>query len=309
MTTTRDPAAVETNATHPLAVALLRVIERGLGVLPAATVPARTSTAFVIALVVMTTMAMLVGNHHRVTGDPLVSAAWRLLVHGAWSLAFIGCSFAVERRRGVVVGVLGFAVATTVVLARVGLPVEMSMVGTSAVPALVTALVSSMLGFFALVRAGVSPSLFGIGLGDVRFWLPRAGIALVIMVPALVVVVLLSDGMQAMYPMHGPARTDARQLAWHLLAVSIDFIGWELLFRGVLLFGLLRRGDPWMAILLPAVPFCLLHGNKPAVELVMSLFGAIVAGWFTISAKSIVPLWILHVVMVATVSVVAFALR
>jgi membrane protease YdiL (CAAX protease family) len=288
---------------------LHRLLDRALGVLPTATAPTRDSTIFVVALVVMTTLAMLTGEHHRVKGDPLVSAAWRLLVHGAWPLSFIGCFFALERRRGIALGALGIALSSAFVLARVFSPADLKMVSESAVPALVVAGASSLLGIAALVRAGVSPASFGIGLGDTRFWVPRAGLALVFMVPALVVVVLLSDGMQAMYPMYKPARTDGGLLAWHLLAVALDFVGWELLFRGVLLFGLLRRGDAVMAILLPAVPFCLLHGNKPAVELVMSLLGGIVSGWFTISAKSVVPLWMLHVVMVSTVSVVAFALR
>jgi len=287
----------------------LALVERALGVLPAPRAPDRRETLFVVLLVVVTTLAMLAGAHHRMKGGPMVAAAWRVLVHGGLPFGFVACFFAIARRRAVLAGVLAFAAPAALVGARLVFPKALDVLQASAAPCLTVTLFAIATGSVVLSRAGVPPSSFGVGLGAVPFWLPRAGLALVVMVPTLVVVVLLSDGLQSMYPMHKPARTDAGALAWHLAAVALDFVGWELLFRGVLLFGLLRRGDAWMAILLPTVPFCLLHGDKPVVELVASLFGGIVSGWFTVSARSVLPLWFLHVVMISTVSVVAFVLR
>lgn len=283
--------------------------ERALGKLPAAGALDERETLFVAALVIVTTLAMLAGEHHRMKGGPMVAAAWRLLVHGALPFGFVACFFSFARRRGALLGALALLAPAALTLARLIEPKALVVLQETAAPCLVVTVGAFVIGGASLARAGVPAASFGVGLGDVRFWLPRAGLALLVMVPTLVVVVLLSDGLQGLYPMHKPARTDAGALAWHLGAVALDFVGWELLFRGVLLFGLLRRGDPWMAILLPAVPFALLHGDKPVVELVASLFGGIVSAWFTIGARSVLPLWFLHVVMISTVSVVAFVLR
>ena len=77
----------------------------------------------------------------------------------------------------------------------------------------------------------------------------------------------------------------------------------------MLLFGFYRRGDPWTAIWVQAIPFFLLHYDKPSVELALSLVGGAVSGWFTLRARSIYPLIILHTAQITTVGFVGQLLR
>jgi membrane protease YdiL (CAAX protease family) len=174
---------------------------------------------------------------------------------------------------------------------------------------LLVTLSSLLLALMAGRACGVRTDRWALTLGDWRWWGPRTLVALLVLVPTLTVVVLLSPELQQFYPMWRPARTAWDKLLIGNLGHSLDFIGWELLFRGTLLRTAMRRGDPVMAICLQAIPFCLLHMDKPGVELIASLFGGLVAGWFCLRARTFLPLWILHSAMISTVGTVAFLVR
>ena len=111
------------------------------------------------------------------------------------------------------------------------------------------------------------------------------------------------------YPLYKPAQTSFSELELSLSAIALDFVGWEFLFRGFLLFGLARRGDALMAILLQSLPFFLLHGPKPELEMISSYVGAIFAGWFCLRARTFFPLWVIHVAIISAVSLTAFWIR
>ncbi len=69
----------------------------------------------------------------------------------------------------------------------------------------------------------------------------------------------------------------------------------EICFRGILLGGLLKmRCRPWIAILITALAFSLVHGY--AVKLVGTLLIGIIVGWLYWRTGSIIPCLIIHIV-------------
>ena len=135
------------------------------------------------------------------------------------------------------------------------------------------------------------------------------GAAVLVLVPAVFVVMSLSPKLAAFYPSWKPARLSVENLLIQQVGIGVDFLGWELLFRGFLLFGVARRGDAQTAIWLQAIPFFLLHRGQPDVELVSSLFGGLLAGWFCLRARSFVPLFILHWAQMMAVAGSGYILR
>jgi len=69
----------------------------------------------------------------------------------------------------------------------------------------------------------------------------------------------------------------------------------EICFRGILLGGLLKmRCRPWIAILITALAFSLVHGY--AAKLVGTLLIGIIIGWLYWRTDSIIPCLIIHIV-------------
>jgi membrane protease YdiL (CAAX protease family) len=125
---------------------------------------------------------------------------------------------------------------------------------------------------------------YGLGLGDWRQGVPLALLFLAVMVPA----VWIASGMPSFsgqYPLAGAAaytlapgtpeaRVSLALFAAYEAAYFGYFIGWEFLFRGWMLNGLLPVFGRVGAILIPTAPFALMHLGKPQLE----ALGAIVAG-------------------------------
>ena len=95
------------------------------------------------------------------------------------------------------------------------------------------------------------------GIGDGGS--PRVGLVITIMVPTVSAVMILDPTMSEFYPVWKPARKDVSSLIIEQLAYGIDLIGWDCFFRGFLLFGFARRGDPIVAIWIQTFPFFILH--------------------------------------------------
>ncbi len=116
----------------------------------------------------------------------------------------------------------------------------------------------------------------GLGLGDARL-----ALRLTLAYAAVVVVGAwyFSAGLafQASYPHFRAAAYDWRLFARYETLYLCYWIGWEYLWRGFLLFGT-RRTLGYYAILVQAIPFALLHLQKPAAEAVLSLPGGILLG-------------------------------
>ena len=138
----------------------------------------------------------------------------------------------------------------------------------------VTGFVLPVLVLLVLFRQ--RPAAMGLGLGDWRLAL----IALAVYLPVVVAGTwVLSDGaeFQAAYPHYRPAATDWRLFWMYHAAFVLYWVGWEYLWRGFVLFGTARTLG-LHAIFVQAVPFALLHLQKPAIELGLSLLGGIALG-------------------------------
>ncbi len=116
----------------------------------------------------------------------------------------------------------------------------------------------------------------GLGLGDWRFALKIMGAYL----PLVVIgtwFLSAGDDFLAHYPHYAPAARD-----WHLFFIYQAFfltywIGWEYLWRGFVLFGTAPRFGVY-AIFIQAMPFAILHFNKPFSEALLSLVGGVALG-------------------------------
>jgi hypothetical protein len=116
----------------------------------------------------------------------------------------------------------------------------------------------------------------GLGLGDWKLALGLMGAYL----PLVIIgtwFLSSGDGFIAQYPHHSPASRD-----WTIFLIYEAFflfywVGWEYLWRGFVLFGT-RRTFGIHAIIVQALPFAVLHFNKPFAEATLSIVGAVALG-------------------------------
>lgn len=275
------------------------------------------SGALVVWVAYAAAIGMWLGLRFQPKGDPVLTGTWRMLVHGGIPLVAVALW---ELREAAKTGpkpspaAVGLAVAgITLVLAPIvsrftdaGLAAQ---VARSFVNMAAPALVGAGLVVTALLLAKRDLTKWGMGLGDWRWWLPHHGVLLAALVPVLVATTVIVEPLARYYPVNKAARASLDGFAWAHLGIWLDFIGWEFLFRGFLLFAMARRGDALLAILLHVFPFFLLHGTKPHIELTSSFVGGIFAGWFCLRAGTFLPLYVIHVVMITTVGFTSFLMR
>ncbi|MFT4976237.1 MAG: membrane protease YdiL (CAAX protease family) [Myxococcota bacterium] len=150
---------------------------------------------------------------------------------------------------------------------------------------------------------------FGLGLGDWRWWLPRSLLAAVIIFVGPFIAIQIFSDLAEFYPSSRAARHDFGALLESQLGMFIGIFGWEMLFRGVLLWVFARRGDIKGAIEANAIIFFLGHIDKPASEMFLSLPGGVIACWFGWRAGSFVPIWLLHSLQLFTINLAGFWMR
>jgi membrane protease YdiL (CAAX protease family) len=145
------------------------------------------------------------------------------------------------------------------------------------------------------------PKDYGLTLGDWREGLKWSGVVMLIAVPVLWLA-SRSGPMVAYYA------AGNRGLGDIVTTAGLDLIGWEFLFRGLILFGLLQVIGP-EAVILQAVPFAMAHIGKPEIETLSTIFGGILFGWVAWRSRSFVYPFLIHwfinvfVVVVAAASV------
>jgi uncharacterized protein len=97
----------------------------------------------------------------------------------------------------------------------------------------------------------------------------------------------------------------ARQSPPILIArAAVELFGWEFLFRGFLLFGLLRVIGP-SAVVIQAVPFALAHLGKPEIETLSTIFGGTLFGWIAWRTQSFLYAFLVHWFVMSFVTLVA----
>lgn len=129
---------------------------------------------------------------------------------------------------------------------------------------------------FLLLLFRRRPSEIGLGLGDVRL---AAWVALLYLPVVTVGTWVLSDqtAFQAQYPHLREATADWGLFLFYHGMFLLYWIGWEYLWRGFVLFGTARTFGVY-AVFVQAVPFALLHANKPGAEAVLSVVGGVALG-------------------------------
>lgn len=284
------------------------LVRRLLGELPAPRAPEAGSGPWVVLGVALASLGMMLGEHHELAKGvaPLARGAWRMNAHLLPCLAAVALWELVGRGRSPRLGLAFVALCAA--------PLGLRFTSAAALLHEPAVGIGAGLSLFVLLagllrwRAPDAKDWF-LGLGDARFWAPRTAAAAALVVAGAALAVQLSPALARFYPTGKAARQSWAAFGEQHLAILLDFIGWEYLFRGFLLALLMRRGDPVAAILLSTVPFFLLHGGKPPVEFLLSLPGGMLAGWFCLRARTFWPLVLLHLCLIGSVGFFAQLLR
>jgi len=267
------------------------------------------STSLLWLVGLFASAAMFMGEFYNLPGHPLTRGFWRSTVHGGLPLVGIALWSTWKGGRGRGLAVASFLVLLVPIIVRLQGRPGANQLRESPEWMVLPALLALGLAGAAILRSGAKLAKWGVGLGDWRWWLPRVGAAALMLVPVVFLAMSFSPKLASFYPSWKPARLSVENLLIQQVGIGIDFIGWELLFRGFLLFGVARRGDAHTAIWLQAIPFFLLHSGQPDVELVSSLFGGLLAGWVCLRARSFIPLFILHWAQMIVVACCGYLLR
>ena len=146
-----------------------------------------------------------------------------------------------------------------------------------------------------LLLLGERPSDYGLRIGDWRIGLAvAAGLALLV-TPVILVVSGLPD-FQLYY-----AQQEAGPLA--ILGRAVDVAAAEFLFRGFLMWTLIRIAGP-MGVVLATFPFVFTHLGKPELETLSTFFGGLGFGWLAWRTRSVLygallHAWVINLVVLA----------
>jgi len=141
------------------------------------------------------------------------------------------------------------------------------------------------------------PRRYGLRLGDWRTGLILAGAGTAIMLP----IVVWAGHQPSFAAYYAPSGTNLPDLA---LTNGLDVWAAEFMFRGFLMFTLLRTVGP-LAVLLAAVPFTFAHFGKPELETLSTLLGGSIFGWLDWRTGSILYSAAAHLVILTAVMVAA----
>ena len=134
-----------------------------------------------------------------------------------------------------------------------------------------------------------------------HLWIYGAIFGLVLPV---VVIASQTEAFQTTYPFYKSAqRSWCDFLAWELLYGS-SFLALEFFFRGFLLFGLSRAIGGY-AIFVMAVPYCMIHFDKPIMEVLGAIFAGIALGTLAMATRSIWYGVLIHVSVAWTMDALA----
>lgn len=126
---------------------------------------------------------------------------------------------------------------------------------------------------------------FGMGVGDWRFGLRVSLLFYLVMLPILWFA-SSSPAFQSVYPHSHIVRGDWTLFLIYEAAFVLYFIGWEFVWRGYMLFGLLRHTGAAVAVLAQMIPFVILHYGKPVPETIGSIAAAIALGALSVRVRS-----------------------
>ena len=141
------------------------------------------------------------------------------------------------------------------------------------------------------------PRRYGLHLGD---W--RRGVAWTLIACALLVPLLVwAAGFPAIGDYYVVSRAPVPDL---VITHVLDLVPSEFLFRGFLMFGLVRLMGP-LGVLVATMPFVYAHLQKPELELLSTLFGGTAFGWLAWQTGSILYGATVHIFMLTVLITLA----
>ena len=123
------------------------------------------------------------------------------------------------------------------------------------------------------------PERYGLRVGDWRTGITLAVVGCVVMTPIVVLAAQVPD-FQAYY---APSATTVPNL---VVTNTLDLVPAEFLFRGFLMFALVRVIGP-MGVVVATLPFAFTHLSKPEAETLSTLVGGLAFGWLNWRTGSI----------------------
>jgi membrane protease YdiL (CAAX protease family) len=137
------------------------------------------------------------------------------------------------------------------------------------------------------------PARYGLSLGDRAAGAILTLVGVVVMTP----IVLWFATLPEVRAFYSPSTAPLPEV---LITNAIDLSAAEFLFRGFLMFTLVRAIGP-LGVLIAVMPFAYAHVGKPALELLSTLGGGLAYGWLAWRTRSIVWGSIAHVYIVTLV--------
>ena len=146
----------------------------------------------------------------------------------------------------------------------------------------------------ALLLLGERPSDYGLRLGNWRLGVPVMLAAMLVLTP----VILWLSGQPDFI---GYYRLDAQaersvphdQLGFALAGFAADVLSAEFLFRGFLMWTLVRVAGP-AGILMATIPFVFSHLGKPELETLTTLVGGLAFSWLAWRTRSVLYGGVVH---------------
>lgn len=140
------------------------------------------------------------------------------------------------------------------------------------------------------------PSAYGLRLGEWRIGLAVAlGLAL-FATPIILAVAGLPEFVSYY-------RRSAADLPAAVLGNGVDVAAAEFLFRGFLMWTLIRLAGP-MGVVLATFPFVFTHLGKPELETLSTFFGGLGFGWLAWRTRSVLYGALLHVYLISLIVLV-----
>lgn len=129
-------------------------------------------------------------------------------------------------------------------------------------------------------------------------------VALYLLMLPLILWASTQGSFQQKYPFYKGAAEGGASFWLYELFYGAQFLGVEFFFRGFLTFALFRRFG-YNALLIMAIPYVMVHFNKPLPETFGALGAALILGALALRARSCIPGVFLHWAVGMTMDVLA----
>lgn len=154
--------------------------------------------------------------------------------------------------------------------------------------------VAAVLALAGFVAAKVDLDEWGIGLGDWRWWGPKLGVALGIIVPASFLAVAVVPGLRSYYPSDPQGRASLVQLFIGQGLRGACLFGEEFFWHGFALFAISRTHGRRAAVIFTSFGYFMLHKGKPELEMLSSFVGSALLAVACLRCRTFWPAFLGH---------------